>query len=72
VSWQNWKIPKLVAGKIIELNPTQMQPSAIIQHFQGTMIMGADVCHKVAGISVAAVVGTTDFSFVPWLQSTMD
>ena len=31
------------------------------------MIMGADVCHKVAGISVAAVVGTTDFSFVAWL-----
>ena len=55
------------------INPTQtISPSAIIQHFQGTMIMGADVCHKVAGISVAAVVGTTDFSFVPWLQSWVD
>lgn len=30
------------------------------------MIMGADVCHKVAGISVAAVLGSTDFSYVTW------
>ena len=28
--------------------------------------MGADVCHKVAGISVAAVLGSTDFSYVTW------
>ena len=34
--------------------------------WQGTMIMGADVCHKVAGISVAAVLGSTDFSYVTW------
>lgn len=30
------------------------------------MIMGADVCHKVAGISVAAVVGSTDGNFDAW------
>ena len=29
------------------------------------MIMGADVTHKVAGISVAGVVGSTDSSYAP-------
>ena len=32
---------------------------------QATMIMGADVTHKVAGISVAGVVGSADSSYAP-------
>eukprot|EP00438_Fugacium_kawagutii_P023606 Skav205962 [mRNA] locus=scaffold442:378046:389487:+ [translate_table: standard] len=53
------KVPITLTASRAAFNVRLAQPHRLLTEAEGTMIMGADVCHKVAGISVAAVVGMT-------------
>eukprot|EP00435_Cladocopium_sp_Y103_P023345 s435_g5.t1 len=62
------KLPVTLTASRAAHNVILATPHRLLTKEEGTMIMGADVCHKVAGISVAAVVGTTDFSFASYFH----
>lgn len=62
------KLPVTLTASRAAHNVVLATPHRLLTKEEGTMIMGADVCHKVAGISVAAVVGTTDFSFASYFH----
>ena len=54
------KVPLTLTTQRPAHNVTLSEPHWLLRKEQATMIMGADVCHGVAGISVAGVVGSTD------------
>ena len=54
------KVPLTLSTQRPSHNVKLAEPHWLLCKDQATMIMGADVCHGVAGISVAGVVGSTD------------
>ncbi|CAK9040984.1 unnamed protein product [Durusdinium trenchii] len=62
------KLPLTVTTCRAAHNVVLADPHRLLQKEEATMIMGADVCHKVAGISVAAVVASQDTNFASYFH----
>lgn len=62
------KLPEMPTGCRAAHNVALSEPHPLLRKEEATMIMGADVTHKVAGISVAGVVGSADSSYASYFH----
>ncbi|CAJ1395551.1 unnamed protein product [Effrenium voratum] len=62
------KVPLTMTASRSAYNVTLVQPHGLLKPQEDTMIMGADVTHAVAGISVAGVVASTDSNYASYFH----
>ncbi|CAE6967225.1 ago3 [Symbiodinium sp. CCMP2456] len=62
------KVPERLTGSRAAFNVALSEPHPLLWKDEGTVIMGADVTHNVAGISVAGVVGSVDSSYASYFH----
>ncbi|CAE7237487.1 ago2 [Symbiodinium pilosum] len=62
------KVPSMPTGSRAAFNVALSEPHPLLRKEEATMIMGADVTHKVAGISVAGVVASVDESYATYFH----
>jgi len=62
------KVHEEMTGTRAAFNVALSEPHPLLRKEEATMIMGADVTHKVAGISVAGVVGSVDSSYASYFH----
>ncbi|CAE7263081.1 AGO14 [Symbiodinium natans] len=62
------KVPAKAGIPRAAFNVALAEPHWLLKKEEGTMIMGADVTHNVAGISVAGVVASVDSSFASYFH----